>query len=41
MAGEEARQLEALGRELKVLRREREELRTRLARLVDLLEGLD
>jgi predicted nucleic acid-binding Zn-ribbon protein len=39
--GEEKRRAEALAREVKGLRREREEIHDRIARLVELLEGLD
>jgi predicted RNase H-like nuclease (RuvC/YqgF family) len=38
---EEGRQIEALGRELKALRQERADVRTRIAKLVEVLEGLD
>lgn len=38
---EDAPQLEALSREVKGLRREREELRARIARLVETLDGLE
>jgi predicted RNase H-like nuclease (RuvC/YqgF family) len=38
---EERRKAEALAREVKTLRREREEIHSRIARLVELLEGLD
>lgn len=37
----EARQLESLGQEVKVLRQEREEVRRRIAKLVEVLDGLD
>lgn len=37
----EARQLEALGHEVKLLREEREEVRHRVAKLVEVLDGLD
>lgn len=40
-AAERARELEGLQRELKALRHEREEVRARVARLVDVLEGMD
>jgi len=42
--GDEVRgghQAEALGREVKVLREEREEVRRRIARLVEVLDGLE
>jgi predicted nucleic acid-binding Zn-ribbon protein len=38
---DDARRLETLGQEVQVLRREREELRTRVGRLLQALEGLD
>ena len=38
---EEGRQIDALGRELKALRQERADVRTRIAKLVEVLEGLD
>ena len=34
-------QLEALGKEIKLLRQEREDVRTRVAKLVEALDGLD
>jgi len=34
-------QLEGLGKEIKVLRQEREDVRGRIAKLVEVLEGLD
>jgi predicted RNase H-like nuclease (RuvC/YqgF family) len=37
----EGREAEALGREVKVLRAEREEVRQRIGKLVDILDGLD
>jgi len=37
----EARQADAAGRELRVLREEREEVRRRIGRLVEILDGLD
>jgi predicted nucleic acid-binding Zn-ribbon protein len=37
----ESRQLEALGREVRGLREEREEVRRRISRLVEVLDGLD
>jgi predicted nucleic acid-binding Zn-ribbon protein len=37
----DARQLEALGRELRGLREEREEVRRRIGRLVEILDGMD
>lgn len=40
-AAEEGRRLEALGQELRALKAEREEVRQRVARLVEVLEGLD
>jgi predicted nucleic acid-binding Zn-ribbon protein len=38
---DDARKLEAMGQELSALRRDREELRTRIGRLLEALEGLD
>jgi predicted RNase H-like nuclease (RuvC/YqgF family) len=38
---EEAQKLEALGREVEDLRAEREEIKTRVARLVEVLDTLD
>lgn len=40
-AAAEAKEVEALGRELKALRDEREEVRQRIGRLVEILDGLD
>jgi len=37
----EAGQADALGKEIKVLRQEREDVRNRIAKLVEILEGLD
>lgn len=37
----EAQQLEALGHEVKLLREEREEVRHRVAKLVEVLDGVD
>jgi predicted nucleic acid-binding Zn-ribbon protein len=37
----DARQLETLGRELRSLREEREEVRRRIGRLVEILDGMD
>ena len=37
----DAGQLDALGKEVKVLRQEREDVRGRIAKLVEILEGLD
>ena len=39
--GDRAKELEGLGREVKTLRQEREEIRDRVAKLVEVLEGLD
>lgn len=39
--GEQARTLEGLQKEVRSLRHEREEVRTRIGKLVELLEGLD
>lgn len=38
---EKAGQAEALGKEIKVLRQEREDVRTRIAKLVEALEGVE
>jgi predicted RNase H-like nuclease (RuvC/YqgF family) len=38
---EEGRQIDALGRELKALRQERADVRARIAKLVEVLDGLD
>lgn len=38
---EDRRKLEALGEEAVVLRKEREEVRVRMARIVEILDGLD
>jgi chromosome segregation ATPase len=40
-SAEESRKLEALSHELQELRGEREEIKKRVARLVDVLDGLD
>jgi predicted RNase H-like nuclease (RuvC/YqgF family) len=40
-ADEGAHQLETLGQELKVLRQEREEVRGRIEKLLEVLDGLD
>jgi predicted RNase H-like nuclease (RuvC/YqgF family) len=40
-AAEGAREAEAAQRELKALRREREEIKNRIGRIVEILEGLD
>jgi chromosome segregation ATPase len=40
-AAAETREVEALGRELKVLREEREEVRQRIGKLVEILDALD
>ncbi len=40
-SAEEGRQLEVLGRELKALRQERADVRARIAKLVEILDGLD
>jgi predicted nucleic acid-binding Zn-ribbon protein len=40
-AAEEGLQLDALGREVKALRQERADVRARIAKLVEVLEGLD
>ncbi len=40
-SADQAKEAEALGREVKVLRGEREEIRTRIGKLVELLEGLE
>lgn len=40
-SADEARQIETLGREVKGLRLEREEVRSRIAKLVGILEALD
>ena len=39
--GDRAKELEGLGREVKTLRQEREEIRDRVAKLVEVLEGLE
>jgi prefoldin subunit 5 len=40
-AADEARKVESLGREVKVLRGEREEVRQRIARLLEVLDGIE
>jgi predicted RNase H-like nuclease (RuvC/YqgF family) len=40
-SAEEGRQIDSLGRELKALRQERADLRARIAKLVEVLDGLD
>lgn len=40
-SADHARDVEALGRELEGLRKEREEVRARIAKLVEVLEGLE
>jgi predicted RNase H-like nuclease (RuvC/YqgF family) len=40
-SAEEGRQIDALGREVKALRGERADVRARIAKLIEVLEGLD
>jgi predicted nucleic acid-binding Zn-ribbon protein len=40
-SGEQSKQIDELGREVKTLRDERAEIRLRIAKLVDALEGLE
>jgi predicted RNase H-like nuclease (RuvC/YqgF family) len=40
-SAEEGRQLDALGREVKALRQERADVRARIAKLIEVLDGLD
>ena len=40
-SAEEGRQIDSLGRELKALRQERADVRSRIAKLIEVLDGLD